>query len=296
MVFEASPAHNALQTPSTACLSSTLPPSKAAPIVCTLYLKPKRGENPKWIYLRLDSVFDIYKAYHIQLHWLVCDSWLIEDWLAVLFRRCSGWGLRIIQTPEFFRTPNLQIHPFRSLPRINIPFAETRPCAYSVLVVERLFIREASCMWVDDGECETHWKSLGMPFPSYEDEDNASHLPSSKVESALSSTLSFLRMSSQSTRGDDRSRTGTRADRQYIHRNGYAAVRLGPHGLIWLPNGSPRSNDTIAAMEEKKEAANATFRELEKVCFAAGIVVSILYDLIHELPLVDAAHFIVAVK
>lgn len=97
------------ETP-TASAAATNKPKTAHPVVWKLYLKGStRHENPKWIYMRCDNIFDVKKAYHIQLHWLVCDALLIEDFITGLFRKCFSWNIRIIQTPEFFRTSNLQV-------------------------------------------------------------------------------------------------------------------------------------------------------------------------------------------
>lgn len=123
--------------------------SAAAPLVFKLFLRGPKHENPKWIYVRLDGAFHLRAAYHIQvalyftslhfttlhftslhltplyftslrftafnlisltqIHWLVCDSWLIEDWISGLLRRCTACKLRITQTPHFFRASNLQV-------------------------------------------------------------------------------------------------------------------------------------------------------------------------------------------
>ena len=82
---------------------------KAGQVVLKVFLREPSHPNPKWIYIRVDPIFDIRKSFHIEIHWLACDSWLLEDYITLLFRRCSGWGIRIVQTPEYFHTSNLQV-------------------------------------------------------------------------------------------------------------------------------------------------------------------------------------------
>jgi len=97
--------------------------------VIKIWLQGPHHCNPKWCFLKYDTNLSIYRAFHIELHWLSCDSWLMDEYVNILFRRCSSWSLRIAQIPEFFCTANLNIHPFRAQPFINVP------CAYSTYYV-----------------------------------------------------------------------------------------------------------------------------------------------------------------
>lgn len=82
---------------------------RAHPVVVKVFLREPTHPNPKWIYVRVDPFFELHRSFHIEIHWLVCDSWLLEDYVTLLFRRCNGWGIRIVQTPEYFHTSNLQV-------------------------------------------------------------------------------------------------------------------------------------------------------------------------------------------
>jgi hypothetical protein len=65
-----------------------------------------------------------------------------------------------------------------------------------------------------------------------------------------------------------------------VHRSGYASVRLGPEGFVWMPNMAPRTSETNTSIEERRESATATLRELESFCEACGICYSLLTDLV----------------
>mgnify|MGYP003386780471 CR=1 FL=1 len=79
------------------------------------------GPNPKWIYIRCDNDYSMFRPFHIEISWISCDSWLLDDWISVLFRRCSSYNLRIVQLPEFFFSGNVQLHSFRAQPYIRVP-------------------------------------------------------------------------------------------------------------------------------------------------------------------------------
>lgn len=63
----------------------------------TLWLKGPRASNPKWAYLSHDEYIRPNRVFHLDLQWLACDSWLLEEFITLLFRRCTGWGIRIVQ-------------------------------------------------------------------------------------------------------------------------------------------------------------------------------------------------------
>ena len=176
---------------------------------------------------------------------------------------------------------SFQIHPFRPLPRVNLPFADPHQYSSCVLVVERLFFIERSGTWVADGAYLTDWRNLGTAPPEYVHEDMSSNDGRGKTTiSALSDSISLL--GAMSKRGERGSRPPRVPDRQYIHRTGYAAVRLGPQGFIWMPNLAPRASESITTVEEKREIANSTLSELDAFCEKCGICFMILIDVIER--------------
>ena len=82
-----------------------------------------RHENPNWLYIKHDAVIYPFKAFHFFIHWFVCDSWLVDDFCNLLFRRCTKFGLRLSHIPGYFAQQNLNVHPFRPLPYIQVPNA-----------------------------------------------------------------------------------------------------------------------------------------------------------------------------
>jgi hypothetical protein len=73
-----------------------------------------------WIYFKYDRNLYSDKIFHIGIQWFVCDSWLIDDFVTLLYRRCGRFGVRLCQTPSYFNSDNLDIHPFRPAPYIYL--------------------------------------------------------------------------------------------------------------------------------------------------------------------------------
>lgn len=158
--------------------------------------------NPKWCYLRSDKHYSLRRPLHLEFSWISCDAWLLDEWISILFRRCSHFSLRIIQLPEFFFSDSIQLHSFRAQPYIQIPctyavgsnkttcvgrgdgsggagtvgltavgagFAGESPNYHfisPVLIVERIFLRAQAIDWIEDDSQPTDWHSVGVPIPS----------------------------------------------------------------------------------------------------------------------------------
>ena len=50
-----------------------------------------------------------------------------------------------------------------------------------------------------------------------------------------------------------------------MHRGGIACVRVGAMGFMWLLNSSVRVNDVSLSVEDKRELALQTLRDLDQV-------------------------------
>lgn len=156
----------------------------------TLWLKQQKTANPKWLFLTHDEFVRPNKVFHLLLQWNNCDSWLVDDFTTVLFRRCSTLKLRFVQTSEFMVMSDLFLHSFRSMPYIKVPNPTINALntkstfshkelsvvasqyASSVSVVERLFFLDVKKEeWIIDDDQVTHWESLGVPSPDYQTRD-----------------------------------------------------------------------------------------------------------------------------
>lgn len=62
-----------------------------------LWLSKPGKESPQWVHMQCDQIYSPFEIFHFELYWIVCYSWLIDDFINVLFRRCLSWKLRIIQ-------------------------------------------------------------------------------------------------------------------------------------------------------------------------------------------------------
>jgi hypothetical protein len=136
-------------------------------------MRGPRHENPNWLYIKYDAVIYPFRAFHIFLHWFVCDSWLVDEFCNVLFRRCTKWGLRLSHIPGYFAQQNLNIHPFRPLLCIQVPpMSVSVPVVHCtpVRLIERIFFSRENG-WIFDSERATEWTKIGLPTPNYLDRD-----------------------------------------------------------------------------------------------------------------------------
>ena len=142
--------------------------------VAKLVMRTSKQGNPNWLYCRYDRTAYTYKSFHLEFHWVVCDSWLIDDMLTLLYRRCQKWGLRLCQVPQYYTTEDLNVHPFRALPYIPVTKSqrESIPGVFPtpLRMVERLLFSRRNG-WLFDNEYRTDWMALGLTVPSYLDRD-----------------------------------------------------------------------------------------------------------------------------
>jgi len=163
-----------------------------------LMMRTNKHGPPNWLYCNYDSIVHSYKTFHLQLYWVVCDSWLVDDLVSLLYRRCLQWGLRLSQIPLYYHTENLSIHPYRALPFISIKamYLHQKPhhqqqqqyhhhhIAYShdskavmemstssIRMIERIVFSRSNG-WVFDGQYATDWEAINiMPYNSNRDRD-----------------------------------------------------------------------------------------------------------------------------
>ena len=273
-------------------------PARSASNVAKIWLQGPLHANPKWAFFKYDSSASVQHAFRMEFHWLACDSWLMEDFVNLLFRRCSGpWALRMVQIPEFFGTANLHVHPFRAQPFIAVPAARyhadpslQRQWQSPVRVAEALLFRAPLSEWLADDEQYTDWELLGLPVPNYHhkgyygDEAPAGEAPGAGKRGALS--LSLMQAGSKARAmldGVKKRRPRSTTDRQYMHRRGFAAVRVGAAGFVWLLNSSGRTSDPGGSAAATKEQAGRALREVGAFCERVGVVYDLLLELVEAL-------------
>lgn len=138
------------------------------------YLRGPKHDNPNWVYIKYDKCLYTFKAFHFSLEWFVCDSWGVDDFVNTLYRRSSKLGLRMCQTPGYYASHDLNIHPFRPIPYVQVPPTSVPINAVHsspTRVVERLFFSQTKGEWIFDSERNTDWIGLGLPFPNYAERD-----------------------------------------------------------------------------------------------------------------------------
>jgi hypothetical protein len=278
------------------------------------------NDQPKWSYLRYDKKASMTKMFHFELHWFVCDAWLMEDFVNYLYRRCSSFGLRIVQVPESFYTPNLRIHPFRA--QLYVPILTNEklksivslyPTRSPVTVMENLFIRSESEKWIRDDPQYTDWKTIDAPavLPVEHGKSQLSDMLSDLGHKPTGNSLTLQSTSSRRSLPDIklsavRRNTSNHQEqnvmksyygkigivtttsakstpsRQYMHRNGFAALRVGTEGVVWLLNTSAKVNDINTPIEEKRTIALSAYKQFSERCMITSLCVEITIEIIEE--------------
>ncbi len=295
--------------------------------VVKIWLQGPNHSNPKWAFFKYDGSASMNRAFKLEFHWLACDSWLMDDFVNILHRRCTSWSLRMAQIPEFFCTSNLQVHPFRAQPYIQVPSSFINNVHMSglwsltaVLLVENLYLKQDKTEWIEHEEQHTDWEALGLPIP-YNNNNNNNKLasPNRKISSSLSlnsnasgdnnnnnnhnnnnnnigrsfspsntfsisllheveSSLAINNISIANNKNfvSNSIRRPRTTDRQYMHRKGFACVRIGAQGFVWLLNSAGRVSDLNVVTT--KELAMKKLHELKNYAEIVGIIYDILIE------------------
>lgn len=138
-----------------------------------------------------------------------------------------------------------------SIIRDTAEVVPTYPAA--VMIAERLFF-EATNEWIVDDDQRTDWVALGLPVPDYY---------TSKVPSGKKTRQAFK-------------------DRQYMHRMGFASVRIAARGFIWLLNSTPKVSDINLSNDEKRGKAMDKLGDLANLCGSISVVYDVLLCIIEE--------------
>ena len=233
---------------------------------------------PEWAFLKYDASVSAHRVFLIELHWLVCDSWIMDKLVNLLFRRCSAWQLKLAQIPEFFISANLQLHPFRAQPYLAVPPTTSMPSAirHRVLVegnwsyviekpcypsavelVERLFLKVRGKAWIEDEARRTNWQELGLSTPDYQNNAKESALffnQMSGLSSALHAQTAATSASNSKEVSNDTSESTSAVISSDTFKNSDSSIADSSASLLV----SMQSN-TIAAEEAKRvDTAAAT--------------------------------------
>ncbi|KAJ1459417.1 hypothetical protein M885DRAFT_511366 [Pelagophyceae sp. CCMP2097] len=64
----------------------------------------------EWLALECDAVVETERCYRFAVHWLLCSSCIVADFLALLCRKAKQLDLVLVQVPEY--SMDIDIHPF----------------------------------------------------------------------------------------------------------------------------------------------------------------------------------------
>jgi len=86
---------------------------KSADRLKRFIIQLRKGTRDKyeWLELVIDATFDTQQAFRIDINWLVASGSKVEAQIQLLLRRCSQYGLRIVQLPNYANSNTLYLHP-----------------------------------------------------------------------------------------------------------------------------------------------------------------------------------------
>jgi hypothetical protein len=123
-------------------------------------------------------------------------------------------------------------------------------------MVERMLLTDLHRDWISDQQQETKWESCGVMSPPNTQAVSISQelrsLPADAPTAANELRTARLRSTNLPGGGPYLSmRRGNRVfDKQFMHRKGYAVLRIGKDAIAWLPCSVPRVSDCQTTKEE----------------------------------------------
>lgn len=88
-------------------------PSEDSMIKLTVPLRRGKQDPFEWMEIALGATFDTNSSYRIMFNWLVASSAKVETQVQLFQRRCSQFGLRIINFPQTTISRDLFLHSVR---------------------------------------------------------------------------------------------------------------------------------------------------------------------------------------
>ena len=128
--------------------------------------QPNNNKRYEWAALQLSSTFNPHKVFRIAIHWLVASSPRIESEVKGLNRRCSQFGLKIQQFPEYSINADLYLHALIAPPVIVLDIVGSAAYLESVLLNRSSNANNNSSTtttnygFVDDGYRSTSYSNL----------------------------------------------------------------------------------------------------------------------------------------
>jgi hypothetical protein len=91
-------------------------PGIAGSSMVRFYVQLRKGKssNFEWFEYAVDSTFDTTWTFRIMFHWLVASSGKVDTQVQLLQRRCTQYGLNLVQFPQQSVSRNVFLNPFRA--------------------------------------------------------------------------------------------------------------------------------------------------------------------------------------
>ena len=203
-------------------------------------VRKREKEKYEFIEVAVDKQFVPRKSYRIIFKWLICSAAKVEDQVKMLQRRCSQYGLFLVNSPEMSSYSDIFLNPYHRPETISVPNREKSQ------LVERALIQQFG--FCDDGKklvrSEDAEKAFGVKFRPIENKCKRSGKTILKYHAWV---------------------------QQYIHRSGTLFVRLLHDAnqsvtLVFLENRRLIGNDTQLKFTAKSSfrAVNSFIVDLEQ--------------------------------
>jgi hypothetical protein len=91
-------------------------PGIAGSSMVRFYVQLRKGKasNFEWFEYAVDSTFDTTWTFRIMFHWLVASSGKVDTQVQLLQRRCTQYGLNLVQFPQQSVSRNVFLNPFHA--------------------------------------------------------------------------------------------------------------------------------------------------------------------------------------
>lgn len=241
-----------------------------------LFFRGPNCPNPNFAFIKFDELVSFDEVFHLEIFWLVCDSWIMEDFINILFRRCSNFGIKLTQVPEFFFNLNLTIHPYRSQYYYSINTitdnSNQRQSNYlsSMRVIENLLMNDVNRNWLFDYSKAIDFSNL--------DYSQQMFLANRNLLPALA-----ININDKNDKIHSKSHNGYIYWTQYVHKHGNISIRLNNEGFFWMTNIASRISDSSNAIEDRRSETNKELEGFIKKCHGIVICYELTISLIESI-------------
>jgi hypothetical protein len=107
-------------------------------------LHNRKKDKYEWIEIAASAIFDTRKSFRIIFKWLVSSAIKVDAQIQALQRRCSQYGLQLVEVPEISVRSNVFLNP------LSYPESISVPCSEKAIEIENALVH--NFRFCDDGK------------------------------------------------------------------------------------------------------------------------------------------------